>query len=153
MPSKITKQILGKVVAEVLEEASFIFTEPAEEIEPFKENVILAIMGFKGPENGKLVLAMGYSYANEMAANLLGVELDDPDLEKKATGAVAEMLNMIIGVLMARVFGTEVIVNFTVPNVKTIEGADYEKIRESATVAFSLLTEEMSKIEAAAFVE
>jgi len=153
MPSKISREILGKVVAEVLEEASFIFTEPAEEIEPFDGGVIVALMGFDGPEKGKLVLAMGYDYAVEMAANLLGVEPDDPELEKKATGAVAEMLNMIIGVLMARVFGPEAVVNFTVPSVKTIDGPDYEKIRESATVAFSLLTEDMSKIEAAAFVE
>ncbi len=153
MSSKFNEELLVSVASQVFEEAAFIFSDPVDQPPPFDSPVVMAMMNFEGPESGRLVLAASYKFATELAANLLGVDLDDPELKDKAAGAIGEMLNMISGVMTAQAFGDEVLVKFSVPDLKVLEPDGYEKIKMAASVSGSMMAEEISRVEIAAFLD
>lgn len=153
MSSRFNEELLVSVASQVVEEAAFVFSDPVDQPPPFDGTVVMAMMNFEGPESGRLVLAASYEFATELAANLLGVDPGDPELEDKAAGAIGEMLNMISGVMTAKAFGEEVLVKFSVPALKVIAPDDYEKVKLAASVSGSMMAEEISRIEIAVFLD
>ncbi|NLH49749.1 MAG: chemotaxis protein CheX [Myxococcales bacterium] len=134
---------VGLVAQRILEEAAFIFAEPAEDDAPLESPTINAQLDFRGPSNGRLLLRASPEFAVLLAANLLGVEPDEPDALTRRQGAVGEILNMIAGALMETLFGDEVTVHLGIPEIDA-------GLRPSATPAANrtvLLTEEEFPVE------
>jgi chemotaxis protein CheY-P-specific phosphatase CheC len=121
MPSDLTPDALGAVAARVLEDAAFLFVEAAGDDGGASGPRVVAAMDFGGPAPGQLHLAVPPDLAAELAANLLGVEPDDPEAADRGEAAVGELLNMIGGVLTAETFGTDVVCPLGIPVVRVTD--------------------------------
>ncbi len=108
-------KILTRVAAGVLEEAAFIFTEPADEFPEWDAPVCRTEIEFSGPRAGRLVLSATRAFCGELAANLLGLEPGDPDAERLGESALGEILNIITGSLTAELFGTQALCHLGLP--------------------------------------
>ncbi len=93
--------LLAQVTARTLEEAAFVFLEPADPAPPWgDEPVVESRISFSGASSGELQLRASGRLATSLAANLLGLEPEDAAVSPQRLDAVGEMLNMIGGVLI-----------------------------------------------------
>ena len=147
-------EVLGDVSSKVLEDAAFLFTEPAEGSQTWDGDVVEVQLKLSGDRNGTLMMAAPKSLGLELAANLLGVEPgEETDIERPAEAALSEMLNMIAGALAAGWFGEKAVCRIGVPEAKTLTGAAHESASEGCTCSVSLVTEEGDPIELAGVIE
>lgn len=115
---------IGPVVRQVLEDAAFLFCDDVPEGAPATEGRFAeATIGFQAPRSGQLRLRLPWHVAREAAANLLGVEADDPEAEAQALAAAGELLNMISGAALQAWFGGETRWNLGNPTVEAREGS------------------------------
>jgi len=96
------QEVLHTVVRQILEDATFVFAEPAEDLPEWMDDVLEAEVTFAGPNTGRLLIAMSPDLAINLAANLLGIDADDPDAVTRGLGASGEIANMICGALMEK---------------------------------------------------
>jgi CheY-specific phosphatase CheX len=83
-------------------------------------------MGFDGPFKGSLALAVPEPFGGQVAANVLGLDMDDPKTENGtvcqtetncAVDALKELLNVTCGNLLTAIAGDEPVFDLTVPEV------------------------------------
>ncbi len=147
-------EVLGDVTARVLEEAAFVFTEPAEEDLTWDSNVVEVQLTFSGDGNGRILMAAPEAVGLELAANLLGIEPgEDAGIDKPAEAALGEMLNMIAGPLAAGWFGEKAVCRIGAPETKTVPGSAYKGMGAGATCVVPLITEEEEPVEISAVIE
>ena len=73
----------------------------------------------------------------EIAANVLGVDLDDPDVVVKPLDALKELLNVTCGHVLTALAGDEPVFDLTVPEVTEIDAVAWKKLADAPyTVAF-----------------
>jgi CheY-specific phosphatase CheX len=141
---------LTEVSATVLEEAAFVFTEPASGTLSWSGDIVETKLTFSGDGNGTVMLAAPQSVGLELAANLLGLEPgEETHIERPAEAALAEILNMIAGPLTARLFGDTAVCRIGVPMAKTVPGSAHENWSRRGFCSVSLTTEENDPIELA----
>lgn len=104
---------IREVVIRTLEETAFVFAEPAPEAE--LEGGVATVIRFDGPASGRMVLASTAPFCVELAATLLGSEPDDPEAEANAGAALAELLNILAGALVHRMFGRTAVCDLGIP--------------------------------------
>lgn len=112
-----TPALLGELTASALEECAFVMARPSPDSIPWPEEVVRATMGFDGPAPGRLGLTTSAECGAELAANMLGVDPDDPDVEASVEAALAELANILCGVLVERIFGREASCKLGLPQV------------------------------------
>ena len=112
-----TTTLLHDVTREVLEDAAFLMTEPASDEVTWSDRLTRASVAFRGPMSGKLSLVAGEELLVAVAADMLGVTPDDADAHSHAEAALAELANIVAGSLMAKLFGTTMIVQLGVPEL------------------------------------
>lgn len=147
---------LGEVAFNVLEEAAFLAPEPVEEGVLFECDGVIAELAFLGPEPGQkgaLALIVSGELAAHLAANLLGVDPEDPDAEKQAGDAVGEILNMIGGRVMQVWFGDAHECVLATPALSKIEAQDIDPRRTSAHLRVSVLADDEFPVELLAVFE
>lgn len=106
MSQNLRVEPLGEVTRSVLGTAAFLFCDDVPPGAGVAEGRIAeAAISFEAPCNGSIVLRMPWNVALEAAANLLGVEKEDPDASESALAAVGELLNMISGSVLKEWFG------------------------------------------------
>jgi hypothetical protein len=66
--------LLTEVLGEVLQEAAYVFAEPAEEPAAWTAPVVSAEIAFESLKGGTLRLTAAPAVAAEIAANMLGVD-------------------------------------------------------------------------------
>ncbi len=101
-------ELLTDILGTVFQETAFMFVEPAEEPAAWGEKVFTATLAFESVKGGVLRLTMALPVGVELAANMLGTEIDDPEAEENGRAAVSEILNVIGGAFVTRFFGTKV---------------------------------------------
>jgi CheY-specific phosphatase CheX len=143
MSTSVTVETLSEVAAQVLEDVAFVFTEPAQAASPWSGGAIEATLAFSGPEQGALFVRASPGLAALFAANMLGIEIDDPEVTERAKDAVGEMLNVVAGSLVARVFGTSALVHLGVPQVR----ASTEPDPTLSPFSVALMTDEGERLE------
>jgi hypothetical protein len=116
-----TPAMLEEVLGQVLQEAAFVFAEPADEPEDWTPPVLTAEIAFECSRGGVLRLALPPRGAVEIAANMLGVDPGDPEAEEHARAAVAEILNVIGGAFVTRFFGTKVPSQLGLPSTAIVD--------------------------------
>ena len=99
------RQVAG-VVAEVLEKQDFMFAEPSSELASQASRFLHAQMGFSGPVVGDLEIAAPWELCATLAANALGVEVDDQIAGQYAPDTFMEFLNLACGQLLTTLYGT-----------------------------------------------
>jgi len=148
MRDEDTLEALTEVTAQMLEDAAFIFTEPMENGGSFESESMQAKIGFEGPRKGIIALIIDKSLATVLAANFLGVEPDALEAMGKGRDAVGEMLNIIAGALMERIFGGEIVVNLGIPEVQYLENPNSENVANEDCIKVSFMTDEEQRIDA-----
>lgn len=139
-------EALRTATPRILEQVAFIFAEPTDSPEPFGEYVREATIDFNGPLTGSLQLTTSTACAVGLAANLLGVDPDDPAAVAFGSDALGETLNMLCGAVLLQVFGAVDSRHSGVPHVGERPCADASTFVERV----SFVTDEGHRIDAAA---
>jgi hypothetical protein len=99
---------------------------------------VVVSMGFRGPTSGQAELAASEDWLALLAANVMGVDSDDPEAQTKRTDAFKELLNTTCGVLLPKAATTPAdVFDVTIPEARRLEGAEaWEKFvgQEGVTV-------------------
>jgi hypothetical protein len=106
--SEPTAELLTDILGTVLQDSAFMFVEPSEEPPTWGDKVFAASLTFESARSGTLRFNVAGPVGIELAANMLGTELDDPEAEENGRAAVSEVLNVIGGAFVTRYFGTKV---------------------------------------------
>lgn len=108
---------LATIFSEVLADLAFMFTDE-EPVDPPPGDVWLeTTISYSGPVAGTLRLRCTRDFSSQLAANLLGTDLGDPDSEHSARDAVKEFMNIVCGQFITAVHGTEEVFNLTIPAI------------------------------------
>lgn len=142
---------LAEGLAQVLEDAAFLFTEPMPEPLPaarWPSEVVTARLRFVGPVCGTMALRAPLSLCSVAAEDMTGQDAD------AGAGAevLGELLNMAAGVTLAGVFGPDDAWELGVPEVRVGAPAEVGDA-QGADVWVGLLSDDGDPIEAAAWLE
>ncbi len=150
MSQTLTAGPLGEVTRAVLGNAAFLFCDevPAGAA-AHTGRLAEASITFDAPRPGRLTLRVPWSVAVEAAANLLGAERDDPEVEESALAAVGELLNMISGSALAQWFGAGARWSLDIPSTRARDGQLPSPAPEGEVIGF-LVDDARIEIEAIA---
>jgi hypothetical protein len=150
MTLPLSPDVLRGTTSLMLEEAAFLFCEPMEEPMAWPDRLIEARISFSGPRRGVMRLRVTEAFGIELAANLLGIEPGDEDAGVQARAAVAEMLNIVCGALVAEWFGTGQVCQLGIPEIAEIaSGAG----AANPHCAVALIADERHRLEVEVTVE
>jgi hypothetical protein len=109
---------IRNVVARVLEDASFVFSDELQaDARPDlalwdAEGVALS---FTGEKSGVFRIWTDKAFAMLLAANMLGVDTSSPTAIEKGNDALKEMVNIIVGNALTELFGEVAVFNLGIP--------------------------------------
>ncbi len=118
--SQNNKDIISESIIEVFEKVAFLFPMPIEkemqnEIEMNNvDNTSIGIK-FQGPVSGNIFVCLPNSLTLEIAANMLGIEENDDGVEQKSVDATKEILNIICGNVLPKIYGEEPVFQLSAP--------------------------------------
>ena len=135
----IDHTMLTDVFEDVLEKFAFMFAD-ATEIDdlPDPEDDIMQVgMSFSGTFRGELVLALPTGMGAEIAANVLGVDAQDPKACAGAPDAAKELLNVVCGRVLTEIAGETPVFDLSVPQVSQLALEAWTELKEQPdAVAF-----------------
>lgn len=131
------KELLTGVLNDVLEKLAFMFGSEAapDEVLASDSGYMMASMGFSGPFNGTLALAVVQDMCPELAANILGVEPYDDRVMEKAQDALKELLNITCGHVLTALAGDDPVFDLTIPVVNEMDDRQWEAMAQGPTTA------------------
>ena len=112
--------LLRETTPRILEQVAFVFADVTDEAEPFPGDVLEADIEFNGPMIGTLRLTTSAACAANLAASLLGVEADDPAIDKYVSDVLGETLQETL----PRIRHTPECAKFVVKLVRFIHGSE-----------------------------
>lgn len=100
-------QAMEIVAPRILEEAAFLFSEPLEISDSQLEawDPVGVQLRWNGPSTGNMRAWADRSLLSVLAANMLGIDEDDPVSQAKGLDALKESLNMIVGNCLTEAWG------------------------------------------------
>jgi hypothetical protein len=110
-------EMLAEVLSSVLEEAAFFMIEPEPVPETFDGEVFCATIDFEAVRGGQLRLTASRNLARNLAANMLGIDANDPEADEQGRNALGEILNVLGGAFVTRHFGTKTPFQLGLPSV------------------------------------
>lgn len=123
-------EVLSETFLRVVEQAAFMFAEPADTaIPPAPEGPCVSVnMEFSGNFKGSLGMAASSRFCIEMAANVLGMEPDDPKSEAHGIDMLKELLNVVCGNILTEIAGSEAIFTLSIPKASPIDPAAWREM-------------------------
>jgi hypothetical protein len=112
--------VLRKVVARVLEDASFVFTDDIDTGErPLPEgwNATGVSLSFTGGKSGVFRVWADVALVPLLAANMLGLDQESPEARDKGKDALREMVNIIAGNALTELFGDALLFSLSIPEI------------------------------------
>jgi CheY-specific phosphatase CheX len=111
--------LVRKVMARVLEDASFVFADDLplaaqEGVSP--ENIMGVSLAFHGERTGEFRLWANPSFAALLTANMTGIDADSPLAREKGADALKELMNIIAGNALTELFGTTAVFDLGIPH-------------------------------------
>ncbi len=106
---------LARLSATVLADCAFLLTEPVE-VDAALHDAVHAVVGFSGATRGHLMLSASPELAVHIAADMLGIESGDADAAAHAAGALAELANVLLGMLVVTLCDPETTFRFGTPH-------------------------------------
>jgi CheY-specific phosphatase CheX len=124
------RKVLCEVCFGVFEQLAFMFGEELgeDEIETDADTFIQATMAFSGPQQGTVSIVVPETITSLMAANILGLEEDQPIEKNTAVDALKELLNTLTGRLITSLFGEDVVIDLTIPETKELDRAEWDAL-------------------------
>lgn len=112
-----TRDLLAALTASSLEEAAFVMVRATDAPVDWGREAFRAKIGFDGPRDGELALAASVDMGVELASSMLGVDPSDAEVVGSAGSALAEVANILCGVLVEQLFGREATCRLGLPRV------------------------------------
>ncbi|MCP3885882.1 MAG: chemotaxis protein CheX, partial [Propionibacteriaceae bacterium] len=108
---------LSVVFCDIVEKLTFMFPEPATaaELPGGFAGYVRVAMDFSGDASGTIVLAVPAEMCAELAANLLGMDPEDEEVQLRARDALQELLNVFTGHALTTLHGDASTCDLTVP--------------------------------------
>lgn len=100
----VTSEMLGQIAATVLADCAFLTLDPAPNDVTWPPEVLIAEIPFAGVTAGRLILAACESLVVEATADMLRLDRRDPLASDAAPATLAELSNVLLGVLAGRFF-------------------------------------------------
>lgn len=104
-PSAFTKELLQETTASVLADCAFLMLDPSAELGPSEGAAVETTLPFKGQASGVLRLCAPQQLLLGAAGDMLGEAPDAEHAAEEAEATLAELANVLLGVLLARAFG------------------------------------------------
>jgi CheY-specific phosphatase CheX len=98
-------ELLYEVSEQVMGDCAFLMLERHDGPIAWPDEVVQARIGFSGTVSGSFAIQAPRSLLVTMAGDMLGVEPDDPAATESGEAALAEVANVLLGVLLARWLG------------------------------------------------
>lgn len=117
------EELIADVFCQVLEKFAFMFGETCEKEELIieEDRYLQATINFHGFISGVFGIASPVSLCVDLAANILGIDPDDQMASEDGGDALKELLNVICGQILTRIFGEETIFNLSVPTLQEMD--------------------------------
>lgn len=128
MPREPSTELLASVLVRTLEEAAFVFLEPAEDDRLPGAPIIEATLEYSAERRAELRLAASEEFAATLAANMLGEEEGGEHVTGDDEDAIGELLNMVAGSIAAEVFGRYARCTLGIPQIRRIGGEEYQRV-------------------------
>jgi len=112
-----TSHKLSEVVARILGDFAFMIVGDELTETPPGQEWLCANVTYRGPMGGVINCWCTRPFANELAANLLGMDPSSPDAAAQAQDAVREFMNILCGNLVTERFGCEPVFDLNIPTV------------------------------------
>jgi Chemotaxis phosphatase CheX len=144
--SEPSPELLAETLGSTLEEAAFVFSAPCEGPPPFAGQALEARIAYRGPSSGELRLMADSGLAAALAANLLGEDEGEANLGR-SSDALGELLNMVLGAWVNRLFGGQVRCRLGVPCVRPVTAAEAAADSSGASCVAHLVAGEGSRID------
>ncbi len=129
------------VFCEVLETLAFMFADSVdkEDIQADSQECIKVQMTFSGAKCGNLELAAHAELCAQVAANVLGLDLDDVAVQTQADDALKELLNITCGNLLTTMAGQDPVFNLSLPAIAPLDEAGWRAfLEDDDTLAFDV---------------
>lgn len=113
---------LTTVFSEVLADLAFMFSDDDLNANPAIADAWLETeIRYDGPQCGTLRFWCTRGFSEQLAANLLGSDPDEGQLESEANDAVKEFMNIVCGQFITATHGTEDIFDLTIPSLREVD--------------------------------
>lgn len=135
------REILYNVFCKVMEEFAFMFTEMVEkeDIVTSESDYVQSTMAFKGEVDGVISIAVPESMCSEIAANVVGLSIDDERIVALRKDALNEVLNVLCGNLLTNLVGEKPIFSLSIPEISKITKEGWEVLlNNSNTMSFTV---------------
>ncbi len=122
------RESLNEIVSKVFEQTAFLFPEPADLCDgiSFDDMELLYVtITFSGEAEGEVSIILPIEMCRELWANILGEDFGDTEDREKYIDAVKEMLNIIAGQLLTKLFGHKALFNLTAPQIKELNREEF----------------------------
>lgn len=100
----ITSEMLGRLAATVLADCVFLMLDLARAEVTWPADVLIAEIPFAGAVAGRLILAASEALMIDATADMLRLDPRDPLAVEAAPATLAEVSNVLLGVLAGRYF-------------------------------------------------
>ncbi len=124
-----TRNMLLESVIDVLERFTLVFADPQENTPLQKSSVYMhSTMTFSGPDQGVLAVSAPLPLCREMAANVLGI-IDTEEVSTEQAGdALKELVNVVCGDFVTRLYGENALVDISVPSLHEIDNGKWQEL-------------------------
>lgn len=131
---------LARVFNEVLEQLAFMFVDDPDGDGPDEPlPLAVATMQFNGPRSGTLSLAVPRDMAPALAANVLGLDLEDGLIAQAPYDALKELLNVTCGNLLTTIAGDEPVFDLTVPEIEELPADAWDELHARPNTVYCVV--------------
>jgi chemotaxis protein CheY-P-specific phosphatase CheC len=131
--SNAKREIISEVFVDIFEKLAFMFGDeaPKDEMPDPSGELVEASMRFTGYRCGTLGIVVPNDMCPVIAANILGMEVEDEEVVKRSFDALKEVLNVICGNLLTAMEGEEPVFDLTVPETRVVSSTEWAGLKES----------------------
>lgn len=132
---------IAAIFGQVMERQAYLFSDPVDtgEFAAGDGAWFRASMDFAGDAPGTLTLVAGEGLAREIAANVLGVQLDDPSVEANHRDALGEIVNVVCGHMLTALHGEHAVHHLSIPALEEIGALEADDLAGRAgCLAFAI---------------
>jgi CheY-specific phosphatase CheX len=137
------KDVVSEVFCGVIEQIAFLFAKVAEPatLPAMNQPFVQAAMSFDGPLRGRLIMAVPRQACSQIAANVLGMEVDDERVASRADDSLREILNVTCGHILTSLAGDRLVFDLSIPQVSDLDDSSLEALLASPGTAGFLVEE------------
>lgn len=132
---KLQQATLITTFSEVLANLAFMFTAQENPDEAGSADWMEASIEYRGPCTGRLRLHCTHDFSRLLAANLLGLDPEEPEAAAKADDALKELMNVLCGQFVTSAYGSDGVFNLSIPLITAEAPAPDMSLENSACLA------------------